>query len=90
MTLNEYLNQTDPIRKPIVLVNEEEIQRGVHTKLTGFTSIWIEGIPTEYILHEKSGVIYTNDGDGNPGNVTVFRINKVVSISREKEIHLPL
>ena len=89
MSLQEYLNQEDPIRKPIVVFEEHEIRRGVHTKITGFTSAWVEGLDHEYALFEDSGVFYTIDGDGNPLNVSVFRTRKNIFVAREKSIDLP-
>ena len=90
MTLQEYLNQEDPIRRPIVMVSESEIKRGVHTKATGFTSIWIKGIFNEYALQERTGRIYTIDRDGNPSSPTVFNLVIDVFNSREKSLILPL
>jgi hypothetical protein len=89
MTLQEYLNQENPVRKPLVGVGESEIKRGVHMKLIGFTSIWIRGIFNEYALHEKTGYIYTIDLDGNPKSISVFRLVLDVLNPREKSIDLP-
>ena len=89
MSLQEYLNQRDPIRRPVVLVKESEIRRGVHTKATGFTSIWLKGIFNEYALKESTGRIYTMDSDGNPRSPTVFNLAIDVFNSREKSLLLP-
>jgi hypothetical protein len=89
MTLQEYLNQENPVRRPLVGVSESEIKRGVHVKLTGFTSIWIRGIFNEYALHEKTGYVYTIDLDGNPKSISVFRLLKDVLNPREKYVNLP-
>ena len=89
MSLQEYLNQNDPIRRPIVMVSESEIKRGVHTKATGFTSIWIKGIFNEYALKESTGRIYTIDCDGNPKSPSVFNLALDVFNSREKSLLLP-
>lgn len=83
MTLQEYLTQEDPIRGKLVYLNSEEITKGVNQRLTGFTPIWIEGLPgVEYSLHENTGNIYTTDPDGNPGRITVFRANHCIFIPR--------
>ena len=73
MTLHEYLNQDNPLKKPIVIVKEGEIKRGVHNKITGLTAIWIEGIEYEYLLRESTGAIYTCD-EGNPRARSVFNL----------------
>jgi hypothetical protein len=89
MSLQEYLNQENPVKRPLVALSEYEIKRGRHVKITGFTSIWIQGIFNEYSLHEESGTIYTIDEDGNPKNPSVFRLHRDVFNSREKSLILP-
>ncbi len=74
MTLNEYLNQEDPIRFPRVLVKENEIKRGTNYK--GHTSIWIHGIFNEYLLEDETGHVYTIDSFGNKKKLSVFIVNK--------------
>lgn len=73
MNLQEYLNQGDPVKNPLVEVKEHEIIRLTRNRITGYSSVMIQGVRNEYVLNEVSGIFYTTDSDGNPKRVSVFR-----------------
>jgi|JI10StandDraft_1071094.scaffolds.fasta_scaffold46334_8 hypothetical protein len=80
MTLTEYLNQTEPLRKPTVIVDEKEYNvvftykaaNGEVRKRVCFKSKnnLLAGI--EYCLIGSR--FYTTDRDGNPKSASCFKI----------------
>jgi len=74
MTLTEYINQKEPIRKPKVILQDGEYKFGVtHTKgLDKVTQVFIKGFPYEYSVTNKRGCLYTTDSDGNQKKLSVF------------------
>jgi hypothetical protein len=81
MTLQEYVNQADPIRHPKVELDNTEITKGSTINIVGkgnLTQIWITdgsaklmwGIP--YVKWDSDSTLWTTDSDGNPKARSVF------------------
>lgn len=75
MTLSQYLNQADPVRRPTVIVEFSEVSIGRFIGAIGskYAPVFINRIQAEYAVKEGSNLIYTTDEDGNPRRVSVFQ-----------------
>lgn len=88
MTLEEYLKQEDPSRKPYVLLEPHEYKLGVSYKVRGldtYTQVFITSplfhdafpdLKGEYVMINQWPNLYTVDRDGNPRSISCFRIKK--------------
>jgi len=81
--LDAYINQEVPQRMPTVYLKENEYSLGIKTPVVTFAGrkdtgqqIWVNGFLYEYCLVGE--VLYTTDGDGNPKNMSCFRLAKHV------------
>jgi hypothetical protein len=83
MTLQEYLNQKNPIKFPNVILDKTEIHKG-HTMNVGnrkLTQIWIIDGNAQilwgimYLLIDNDPTLWTSDNDGNPKNRSCFSLN---------------
>jgi hypothetical protein len=80
MELKEYRAQRNPVRFPTVFLKHGEYIKGITISVwKGMnkekrTQVWINGYPYEYCL--MGDRLYTTDSDGNPKNLSVFRIKK--------------
>ena len=84
MTLEEYVNQKDPIRHPKVILQRCEIHMGYAINIGGrkLISIWIvDGCAKDmgiwgimYVKWEDSNCLMTTDKDGNPKNYSCFHL----------------
>ena len=83
MTLQEYVNQADPIRHPKVELDNTEITKGATINIPGkgkLTQIWITdgcaklmwGIM--YVKWENEITLWTTDSHGNPKAISVFSL----------------
>lgn len=86
MNLQEYLNQTDPVKMPEVFLEDDDYIVG--TSVPGYwknsiektlrTQIFIKAFPgVEYVKEGSWSQLYTTDGDGNPKSLSCFKIEKL-------------
>lgn len=77
MTLNEYLNQKDPERMPLVKLTPNCYTMG-HVRKCGrdlHRSVWIKALGgVEYCKVNNISGLYTTDRDGNPKNRSCFNV----------------
>ena len=81
MTLEEYINQTDPKKNVVVELDRSEVHFGASITIPGlgkYTSIYIiDGCAkllwgTMYILKDGDKSLWVTDADGNPKNRSCF------------------
>lgn len=86
MTLAEYINQTDPVRMPEVILERSEITVGTTISIAGgttLTSVWItDGVAKicwgkMYVVKNDDRTLYTTDSDGNPKSRSCFQLNNL-------------
>jgi hypothetical protein len=80
MTLSEYLKQKDPVRTPLVYLKRHEYITGTcYTRVNGTTnqSIFIKGIPYEYVQINGYDRLRTTDSDGNAKELSCFYISPI-------------
>lgn len=78
MTLTEYLNQSNPIKMPNVILAEREYKIGLKISLPNnesITQIFIPAVNTYYIQKNGDTVLFTCDKDGNPKAKSCFNID---------------
>ena len=83
MTLEEYCSQKDPQRMPNVQLQWNEVVTGsTITRITGpsYTLVYIIDDcakicwGAEYLLKGSTGRLWTTDSDGNPKELSCFRL----------------
>lgn len=84
MTLLQYINNENLERLPSGSVELEkgEYKEGITITAKGGTEtrtfiILTQFGRSEYVLINKSGVLWSTDKDGNPNNRSVFKINNL-------------
>lgn len=88
MTLQEYLHQKDPVRRPHVVLERSEVSIGrfIGAPCHRYASVFIQGINHEYAVREGSNLLYTTDEDGNPRWPSVFYFKEnIYEVSKDSE-----
>lgn len=86
MTLEEYLNQKDPVKMPNVWLTEQDYDKVHKIKLPNgdtLTQILIKGIDFIYLQKNNLSHLYTQDGDGNIKAISCFNIEKTIQLQNK-------